>query len=195
MTVPPEWEELNRDIRHCTRCPLCRTRTRSVAGEGSVHARIMFVGEAPGAQEDAQGRPFVGPAGNLLSELLDEVGIPREDVFITNVLKCRPPDNRDPADYEIEKCIPYLRRQVSLMRPPIICTLGNAAYRSLVDASASISRVRGQFFQKGRFSFFATYHPAAALHSQGQGIRDSLGRDFATLAKKWRSGHGNHDQP
>lgn len=195
MTLPREWEELNRDIRHCTRCPLCRTRTRSVAGEGSIHSRIMFVGEAPGAQEDAQGRPFVGPAGDLLAELLAGVGIPRQEVFITNVLKCRPPDNRDPADYEVEKCIPYLRRQVALMRPPIICTLGNAAYRNLVDASASISRVRGQFFEKGRFSFFATYHPAAALHSQGDGIRDSLSRDFATLAKKWRSGHGNHDQP
>jgi uracil-DNA glycosylase len=191
VTLLPEWEDLHQDVVHCTRCPLSRTRTRAVPGDGLQTSRLMFVGEAPGAQEDARGRPFVGPAGRLLSELLEAVGIPREAVYITNILKCRPPENRAPADYEIERCMPYLRRQAALIRPHVICALGSFALKSLVDSSQGISMVHGQFFQKGRFSFFATYHPAAALYHEA--LKDVMVRDFDVLGKKWRSINGNHD--
>lgn len=187
--MPSEWEDVERDIIHCTRCPLSRTRTLSVPGQGSVEAGLMLVGEAPGGQEDVQGKAFVGPAGRLLTELLEGVGLERDDVFITNILKCRPPGNRNPETSEIEKCLPYLRRQVSLLRPGLIVTLGSFAFRSLVDDSASISRVHGQFFSKGRFEFFASYHPAHALRNRP--LVEVMQRDFAVLAKKWSNLNGN----
>jgi DNA polymerase len=192
VILPRPWEDLQRDIKHCTRCDLCRTRTRAVPGQGALDASLMFVGEAPGSQEDLQGKAFVGPAGKLLTSLLAGIDVQREEVFITNVLKCRPPGNRNPSDTEIERCMPYLRRQVSLMRPRIICTLGSFAFKSLVDAGTSISRAHGRFFPKGRFLFFATYHPAAALR-QSQ-LVDVMARDFDVLARKWRSLNGDHDQ-
>lgn len=142
----------------------------------------MFVGEAPGAQEDLQGQAFVGRAGQLLTRLIEGIGMRRDDVYITNVVKCRPPGNRNPADSEIEACLPYLRRQVGLMRPRIICTLGNYAFKSLVDSNASVSKVHGQFFTKGRFLFFATYHPAAALRQRA--LVDTMVRDFETLGRR-----------
>lgn len=190
MIPPRPWDDLQRDIVHCTRCDLCRTRTRAVPGQGALDASLMLVGEAPGAEEDLQGKAFVGRAGRLLGEMLEGIGVKRDEVFITNVLKCRPPANRTPADSEVTACLPYLRRQVALMRPQIICALGNSALRSLVDASASISRARGQFFPRGRFLFFATYHPAAALRQQG--LVETMARDFQVLAKKWRSLNGDH---
>jgi len=184
VILPRPWEDLYRDIVHCTRCDLCRTRTRAVPGQGALEAGLMFVGEAPGAQEDLQGQAFVGPAGQLLSKLLEGIGMRRDEVYITNVLKCRPPGNRNPADSEIQACLPYLRKQVALMRPPIICTLGNFAFKSLVDANATMGRVHGQFFRKGRFLFFATYHPAAALRQQA--LVEVMTRDFEVLSK-WRA--------
>lgn len=187
-----EWADVERDIIHCTRCPLSRTRTLAVPGQGLAEAGLMFVGEAPGGQEDLQGLAFVGPAGRLLSELLEGIGMKREDVFITNILKCRPPGNRNPDVLEIERCLPYLRRQVSLIRPSVICTLGSFAFRSLVDDSASISRVHGQFFRKGSFEFFASYHPAHALRNPP--LVEVMQRDFAVLAEKWSRVNGNHHQ-
>lgn len=192
MIPPRKWDDLVKDIVHCTRCDLCRTRTRAVPGQGALDTKIMFVGEAPGADEDLQGQAFVGRAGRLLTTLLAQVGLRREDVYITNVVKCRPPGNRNPADSEIEHCLPYLRRQVALLRPQIICTLGNYALKSLIDARSSISRVRGQFFPKGRFLFFATYHPAAALRQHA--LVEVMARDFAALITKWRSLNGDHHQ-
>ncbi len=192
MIPPRPWEDLERDIMHCTRCDLCRTRTRAVPGQGARQSDLMFVGEGPGADEDLQGQAFVGRAGRLLTELLTSADISRESVYITNVVKCRPPGNRLPSDHEIERCLPYLRRQVSLLRPQIICTLGNTALKSLINARASISREHGQFLTKGRFLFFPTYHPAAALRQDS--LVPLMKRDFNLLATKWRSLHGDHDQ-
>jgi DNA polymerase len=192
LAASVEWDDLLADITHCTRCGLARTRTHAVPGDGNQQADIMFVGEAPGANEDAQGLPFVGAAGKLLNELLDGIGVPRDAVYITNILKCRPPGNRNPGDDEIARCLPYLRRQVALMRPKIIVTLGSFAFKSLVDGAAAISRVHGQFFEKGRFLFFATYHPAAALYHGA--LKEVMQRDFAVLGEKWRRLNGNHHQ-
>jgi DNA polymerase len=137
----------------------------AVPGDGSFSAPIMFVGEGPGKQEDLQGLPFVGAAGKYLDELLSSLALRRGDIFITNVVKCRPPGNRDPLDQEKEQCLPYLRKQVSLIKPRIICSLGNHALKTLVNKEFFISQVHGQFFKKGSYFFFALYHPAAALYN------------------------------
>lgn len=190
MLDAAEWDDLQRDIVHCTRCGLCQTRTKSVPGQGTCASGLMFVGEAPGGQEDVQGEAFVGPAGKLLTELVHGIGLQREDVFITNIVKCRPPGNRNPHDVEIEKCLPYLRKQVRMLQPTVICTLGNFAFKSLVQEDRSISNVRGQFFRKGAYTFFATYHPAFAIRNRE--FIDVMKRDFALLGQKVRSLHGNH---
>jgi DNA polymerase len=141
----------------------------------------MFVGEAPGASEDLEGKPFVGAAGKLLTELLAGIGLRREDVYIANVLKCRPPSNRNPEPQEIDKCLPFLRQQVAMMRPPLICTLGNFALKALVDPNLGITTARGQFFKKGNFTFFATFHPAAALYTPAK--KGLLIDDFKKLGE------------
>lgn len=185
------WEDLERDIVHCTRCSLWRMRTHAVPGQGSLRPEgLMFVGEAPGQQEDQEALAFVGRSGQLLTRLLDEVGLARNEVFITNIVKCRPPVNRTPGDDEIERCIPYLRQQVRLLTPALIVTLGSTALKTLVDASLSVSRVHGQSIVKGRLTFFATYHPAAVLRSSS--LLEVMSRDFGLLAKKWRSLHADH---
>src|SRR5918993_925080 len=135
--------ELYREVRSCERCPLAATRTQAVFGAGNANADLMFVGEAPGAQEDEQGIPFVGRAGQLLNELLAENGLSRDDVFIANVLKTPPPGNRDPQPEEIDACKPYLYRQVELIEPTVICTLGNFATKLLTRSQTGISRVHG----------------------------------------------------
>jgi uracil-DNA glycosylase len=179
--IREEIERLARTIRACTKCPLHMTRATAVPGDGSSEARIMFVGEGPGSQEDREGIPFVGAAGRFLNELLAAIGLDRREVFITNVVKCRPPKNRDPEEGEKKACLPYLRRQVSLIRPAIICTLGNHALRTLVGGNPFISHVHGSFFTKGDYTFFATYHPAAALYNQK--LKTTLLEDFAALRK------------
>ena len=148
-TVSPEERReklvaLYREVAACARCPLAETRTKAVFGSGNADADLMFVGEAPGAEEDRQGLPFVGRAGQLLSELLGEIGLTREDVFIANVLKSRPPGNRDPLPTEIEACKPYLWRQIELIEPRVIATLGNFATKLLTGNPAGITRVRGR---------------------------------------------------
>lgn len=155
--------------RNCVRCPLHRTRTNVVFGAGNADADLMFVGEAPGANEDRLGLPFVGQAGKLLDKLLGEIGLRREDVFIANTLKCRPPDNRDPHPNEIAACQDYLRSQVALIEPTVICTLGNFATKLLRGDTTGISRLHGQTEERvvgpRAVRLYPLYHPAAALYT------------------------------
>ena len=152
------------------------TRTQAVPGTGPVDAEIMIVGEAPGFTEDVQGKPFVGPAGKLLDTLLNQIGLSRQQVFITNVLKCRPPQNRDPMPNEAETCLPYLRQQFALVRPKAVLVLGRHALERMLPGVGSISRVHGQVFLRSGVAFIPCYHPAAALHN-GSLVAD-LQKDF-----------------
>ena len=178
-----ELVELYREVRKCERCPLHATRTQAVFGAGNANADLMFVGEAPGQQEDLQGIPFVGRAGKLLDELLAENGLERGDVFIANVLKSRPPGNRDPQPDEIEACKPYLFRQVELIEPTVICTLGNFATKLLTGLPTGISRVHGvpQVHTLGQrtVKIFPIYHPAAGLRTPS--VKEQLREDFRKL--------------
>jgi uracil-DNA glycosylase len=175
--------EVYREASECTKCPLAQTRTTVVFGSGDADANLMFVGEAPGAQEDRQGLPFVGRAGAILTELLDGIGLNREQVWITNVLRCRPPGNRDPQPLEIESCQPYTHRQVELIQPRVVATLGNFATKLLTGSRAGITRVRGapQVHEiAGRTVFLMPlFHPAAALRTPA--LVDTLREDFAKL--------------
>ena len=177
-------KELLMEARGCTRCAeLAATRTSVVFGAGNADADLMFVGEAPGANEDLQGLPFVGAAGKLLETLLGEIGLSRAEVFIANVLKCRPPGNRDPRPGEIENCTPYLVRQVELVRPRVICTLGNFATKLLRGDPTGISRVHGQVevhtIGSHTTRLFPIFHPAAALYTPA--TLETLREDFALL--------------
>jgi len=179
-----ELTEVFRQARACTTCPeLASTRAQVVFGAGNADADLMFVGEAPGAREDELGVPFVGAAGKLLGELLAEVGLTREDVFIANVLKCRPPGNRDPLPAEIENCSRYLMRQVELIRPRVICTLGNFATKLLRGDPTGISRLHGQaeiiVVGARAVRLYPLFHPAAALYTRS--LLDTLRADFARL--------------
>ena len=173
-----------RDARACTRCPhLAQTRTQVVFGAGNADADVLFVGEAPGADEDRDGIPFVGRAGKLLTELLGRIGLAREDVFIANVLKCRPPDNRNPTAVEIANCSEWLFRQLELIQPTVVVTLGNFATKLLRDDPASITRVRGQAEVRviGRHAvrLLPVLHPAAALYTPSN--KDVLAADLALI--------------
>jgi len=174
---------LYKGVAACERCPLAATRTRVVFGAGNADADLMFVGEAPGQQEDLQGLPFVGRAGKLLDELLAGVGLSRDEVFITNVLKSRPPGNRDPQPDEIEACRPYLDRQIELIEPTVICTLGNFATKLLTRSSRGITGVRGrpQVHEIGgrTLRVYPLYHPAAALRTTR--VLEELRADFEGL--------------
>ena len=175
--------EVYRTARDCTRCPLSATRTQVVFGAGNSDADLMFVGEAPGAQEDLQGLPFVGRAGALLNELLGEIELSREDVFVANVLKCRPPGNRDPQPAEIESCSPYLHRQVELIQPRVVGTLGNFATKLLTGSPTGITKVRGTpqvHVLGGRPVYLMPLlHPAAALRTPS--LAETLREDFRKL--------------
>jgi uracil-DNA glycosylase family 4 len=175
--------ELYREASDCRRCPLAATRTKVVFGSGNSDADLMFVGEAPGAEEDRQGLPFVGRAGALLTELLAEIGMRREDVFINNVLMCRPPGNRDPQPDEIESCSPYLQTRVELIQPKVIATLGNFATRLLTGSRTGITKVRGTpqvHVIGGRAVYLMPLlHPAAALRTPS--LVETLREDFRKL--------------
>ncbi|MBN1658824.1 MAG: uracil-DNA glycosylase [Anaerolineae bacterium] len=158
-----EFTELYDQIRGCQKCVLAQGRTHAVPGEGPENAEILFIGEAPGFHEDRQGRPFVGAAGKFLEELLDKIGMKREQVYIANVVKCRPPGNRDPQPGEIEACRPYLDRQIELLRPKLIVTLGRFSMERYFPG-ASISRIHGQPKRVGNVIYYPMFHPAAALH-------------------------------
>ena len=158
-----EWENLINACSDCTKCPLHETRTNCVFGVGNKNADLMFIGEAPGEQEDLSGQPFVGRAGQLLDKYLYAIDIKREDVYIANILKCRPPKNRDPLPAEEEACIDYLRAQVSLINPKIIVCLGRIAAMKLIKPDFKISQEHGMWFKKGNYLITAVYHPAALL--------------------------------
>ena len=176
-------KEVYLEASACTRCALAETRTSVVFGAGNADADLMFVGEAPGANEDKQGLPFVGQAGRLLDKLLAEIGLERGDVFIANVLKCRPPGNRDPRPQEIEACRSYLHRQVELIEPRVICTLGNFSTKLLRGDPTGISKLHGQpevhVLGQRAVRLFPIYHPAAALYTPS--MLDTLRTDFAQL--------------
>jgi DNA polymerase len=185
-------EEAARDASTCVRCRLSQGRTQVVYGVGNPHADLMFIGEAPGFHEDRQGEPFVGAAGQLLNRLLSEIETPREDVYINNVILCRPPGNRDPLPDELEACKPWLDERIELVDPVVIVTLGNWATRYILGQSVSISRVRGQRFPWNGRTVIPTFHPAAILHGGGESSRQmaAIRTDFqeirSTLAERPR---------
>jgi uracil-DNA glycosylase family 4 len=195
--------DLAREIEACTLCPLHETRTRAVPGEGDPASDLMFVGEAPGYHEDQQGRPFVGQAGQLLEELLGSIGLTRREVFIANVLKSRPPNNRDPLPEEVAACQPYLWRQIEVIRPKVICTLGNHATKLLSGSAAGITRVHGrpQVVQLGgqALYLYPIFHPAAALYTRAMlaTLQDDFRRLPELLARPRPSADavGGSDQP
>ncbi len=187
MTVAAKAAELEKiaaEVRQCCKCGLGSSRTHAVPGEGNPSARIMFVGEAPGADEDAQGRPFVGRAGQLLDKIIEACGLKREDVFIGNVLKCRPPENRDPRAEEIISCLPYLQRQIEIIQPEMIVALGAHAARTLLNTAESIGQLRGRFHEyypgigKPPIKLMATYHTAYLLRNYSQENRRRVWEDM-----------------
>ena len=157
------WDELQKKCAECEKCELCKTRTNCVFGTGNRNADLLFVGEAPGEQEDLSGIPFVGRAGQLLDKFLYAVDIDREDVYIANILKCRPPKNRDPLPEEEDACIEYLRQQVALINPKVIVCLGRISAMRLIKPDFKITKEHGQWFKKGNYLMTAVYHPAALL--------------------------------
>jgi len=171
-------EELSQRIEACQDCQLFKGRNRAVPGEGAERAAILFIGEAPGWHEDQQGRPFVGPAGQFLEELLSSVGLKREEVFITNVIKCRPPGNRDPLPKEIEACSKYLQQQIEIIQPKVIVSLGRYSIARYFPGE-SISKIHGTWRKGNGYICFAMYHPAAALHQQS--LRRVIQEDFLKL--------------
>ncbi|MHC4648703.1 MAG: uracil-DNA glycosylase [Planctomycetota bacterium] len=179
-----ELERIASDVCGCRKCPLGSSRTNAVPGEGNPNARIMFVGEAPGADEDAQGRPFVGRAGQLLDRIIEACGLKRSQVFIGNVLKCRPPENRDPRPEEIVSCLPYLQSQIEIINPEVIVALGAHATRTLLNTNKSIGQLRGQFHEYysgiGRppIKLMATYHTAYLLRNYSDDNRRRVWEDM-----------------
>jgi len=191
-----EYSRLIEEIRKCTKCPLHRSRQNPVPGEGSLNAEVMFIGEAPGEREDATGRPFVGAAGKFLDQLLASVGLRREEVYITNIVKCRPPGNRDPREEEVAVCTPYLWRQIALIKPRIIVALGRHAAKTLYSKAglkwSNMTRMHGRIVEAvidgHKVLLAVTYHPAAALYNPR--LRGILEEDF----KKIFSEVGKHSR-
>lgn len=171
VDIPDEPREnlksIEKDLGECTRCELAKLRTNIVFGEGSEQARLVFVGEAPGADEDRRGRPFVGRAGQLLTRIIEAMGLKRDDVYICNILKCRPPGNRNPKTEEIEQCEPFLVRQLAAINPKVICAMGTFAAKTLLETDAPISMLRGRFHQYHEIKLMPTYHPAYLLRNPG----------------------------
>lgn len=168
--------EIREEVSTCKACSLCEGRTNVVFGEGNPYARVMIIGEAPGKNEDLQGKPFVGAAGKFLDELLEVAGLKREDVFIANVLKCRPPSNRNPKPEEIEACATFLRQQTQTISPDVIVTLGNFATQFILRTGVGITHLRGTVQSAGRFLVLPVFHPAAAIYDRSK--RDVLLSDF-----------------
>lgn len=177
-----DWEVLQKACEGCTACPLCETRTNCVFGTGNRRAELMFVGEAPGEQEDLSGTPFVGRAGQLLDRFLAAIDIAREDVYIANILKCRPPQNRDPLPAEEDACIGYLREQVRLIRPKVIVCLGRVAAMRLIKPDFRITKEHGEWFEKNGFLMTAVYHPAYLLRDPRK--KEDMLRDMERIKAK-----------
>lgn len=176
------WEKLRADCERCTACELCKTRTNCVFGTGNENADVLFVGEAPGDNEDKTGIPFVGRAGKLLDQYLFAVDIPRENVYIANILKCRPPKNRDPLPAEEDACIEFLRRQVRLINPKVIVCLGRISAMRLIKPDFKITKEHGVWFKKGNFYITAVYHPALLLRDPHK--KEEMLEDMKAIKEK-----------
>jgi DNA polymerase len=181
-----EIEEIQQQVIACKKCDLCKTRTNAVPGKGSNTAELFFVGEAPGRSEDKKGEPFVGAAGKKLSVALESAGLSRDDVYITNVVKCRPPKNRVPLQSEEKACEKYLKSEIEIIHPKIICIMGNTAYHSLLDGN-NITKNRGKIIEKNGITYFLTVHPAATIYNQE--LLDALKKDVKTLVKALKKMH------
>ena len=164
------WEQLEEDNKQCKKCKLCQARTNVVFGTGNKQADLMFIGEGPGADEDMQGEPFVGKAGKLMNMAFDVVGLKREDVYIANIVKCRPPSNRNPEDDEAIACLNYLRNQVILVKPKIIVLLGSIALKNILGKEYGITASRGKWIEKKGILYMPTWHPAALLRDETKKI-------------------------
>lgn len=186
-------EELRMQVEACQKCALAQGRTQTVFGAGDPNARVMIIGEAPGKNEDLQGEPFVGAAGKYLNELLGYAGLVREDIFIANVLKCRPPSNRNPLPEEIELCAPFLREQTRTIDPDIIVTLGNFATKFILKTDRGITGLHGKLYQAGKFKVFPIFHPAAAIYDRSK--REALEADFCALGKLLQTFGNQRDMP
>jgi len=178
-----ELEVIKQNVINCTKCDLCKTRTNSVPGKGNFQSDVIFVGEAPGRNEDKNGEPFIGIAGKKLSIALDEAGISRESIYITNVVKCRPPKNRVPNTAERNTCQEYLKQEISIIKPKIICILGNTAFSSILGGS-EITKFRGKIVRKDNQLYFLTIHPAATIYNQE--LIDVLKKDIIKLFENIR---------
>lgn len=187
MNKEEKMNKLDEEVKECRKCALCDSRKNPVIGEGSLDTEILFIGEGPGYWEDTKGRPFVGKSGKVLDQLLESIGLKREDVYIANIVKCRPPENRNPAQQEIESCTPYLDRQIDIIRPKVIATLGSFATSYIFDKfgleKKSISTVRGEVFQVntilGNMKIVPLFHPAVAVYNSNR--LDDLKKDFKSL--------------
>ena len=164
------WEELENDCKSCTKCKLCNNRNNVVIGTGNKNARIMFIGEGPGADEDMQGLPFVGKAGKLMDKAFQGVGIKREEVYIANIVKCRPPNNRNPENDEAKSCREYLETQIKLVNPEIIVLLGSVALKNILGEEYGITSSRGKWFEEDGIKYLPTFHPAALLRDESKKI-------------------------
>lgn len=177
-------DDFRDEIKNCQKCSLAKTRTNFVFGVGNPDAKIMFIGEAPGGEEDKLGIPFVGRAGKLLDRILEAVGMRRGDVYIANVLKCRPPENRDPLPVEIDVCLPYLLRQIEIINPKIICCLGRISAGALLKTKLPMNKLRGQVYKFRGIPLVITYHPAAILRNES--LKRPVWEDFQLMAKLMR---------
>ena len=164
------WEELEASIKNCSQCKLCNGRNNIVFGTGNKEADLMFIGEGPGADEDAQGIPFVGKAGQLMNKAFQGLGIKREEVYIANIVKCRPPNNRNPENDEATACMDYLRNQVMIIKPKIIVLLGNVALKNILGEEYGITKARGKWVEKKGIKYMPTFHPAALLRNENMKI-------------------------
>ncbi|SDL91782.1 DNA polymerase [Halarsenatibacter silvermanii] len=175
------YEKLKSEARECQRCHLREQCTQVVMGEGSLENRIMLIGEGPGADEDEKGRPFVGRAGQLLNDIMKDVGLKREDLYISNIVKCRPPDNRAPKNDEMEACSPILKAEIEIVEPKVIMPLGSTALNYLVEDGLSITSKRGEWIERGELFFLPTFHPAYIFRNRG--AEEDVRRDFKVLKK------------
>jgi DNA polymerase len=185
LEPPPfaSWTDLEREALACTKCPLATTRTQVVFGVGDPHADLLFVGEGPGEQEDLTGEPFVGRAGRLLTSLIEDIGLSRPEVYIANVVKCRPPGNRDPLPLEIETCRPYLEGQLAFIEPRVVVTLGNFATKLLLDTKEGITKLRGREFPfRDGAVLIPAFHPSAVLRNGGAALAQARA-DFVTIKR------------
>lgn len=176
------WEELKQFVDSCSRCPLCRTRNRSVMGRGSLNAGIMFIAEAPGRQEDLQGIPFVGPAGHMFDQLLESVSLSRDEIYITNIIKCNPPFNRDPSEEEKAACITYLKYETLLIRPKIMVCLGRVAAQRIIRPDFRITREHGLWTERKGYWLTAVLHPSALLRDPSK--VEEARADFLRIRQK-----------